>query len=141
MCSKYISFFFLSFFLFFYQNKLARILALVDNSFESNRNCIILGKLEYCFSKSSKSGQRKQDHQRMNVAPNPSIILGLQIFLDHISLRSIDQNILMTSPLLGHLDNFFLSFCFFCLFVSISMLYWSKVPMDGAHVTDICVIS
>ena len=132
MCSKYISFFFLSFFLFFYQNKLARILALVDNSFESNRNCIILGKLEYCFSKSSKSGQRKQDHQRMNVAPNLSIILGLQIFLDHISLNSIDQKILMTPPCplphhlpsLGHLD--ISSFClsvFLCLFVSISMLH------------------
>ena len=113
---------------FFYQNRLARILVLVDNSFESNRNCIILGKLEYCFSKSSKSGQRKQDHQRMNVAPNPSIILGLQIFLDHISLSSIDQNILMTPappcpiphhlPFLGRLDIssfclsvFFMSFC------------------------------
>ena len=57
MCSKYISFFFLSFFLFFYQNKLARILAPVDNLFESNSNCIILRKLEYCFFNGSKSGQ------------------------------------------------------------------------------------
>ena len=29
----------------------------------------------------------------------------------------------------------------FCLSVSISMLHLSKVPIDGAHVTDICCIS
>ena len=30
---------------------------------------------------------------------------------------------------------------FFCLSVSISLLHLSKVPIDGAHVTDICCIS
>ena len=38
----------------------------------------------------------EQDHLRMNVAPDQTIILGLQIFLDHRSLSSIDQKILMT---------------------------------------------
>ena len=38
----------------------------------------------------------KQDHLRMNVAPDQTIILGLEIFLDHRSLSSIDQQILMT---------------------------------------------
>ena len=38
----------------------------------------------------------KQDHLRMNVAPNQTIILGLQIFLNHRSLSSINQKILMT---------------------------------------------
>ena len=33
----------------------------------------------------------------MNVAPDQTIILGLEIFLDHRSLSSIDQEILMTS--------------------------------------------
>ena len=36
----------------------------------------------------------KQDHLRMNVARDRTIILGLQIFLDHRSLSSIDQNYL-----------------------------------------------
>ena len=35
----------------------------------------------------------------MNAAPDQTIILGLQIFLDHRSLSSIDQKILMTLPL------------------------------------------
>ena len=39
----------------------------------------------------------KQDHLRMNVAPNQTIILGLQIFLNHRSLSSINQKILITS--------------------------------------------
>ena len=94
--------------------------------------------------------KNKQDHVRMNVAPDQTIILGLQIFLDHRSLSSIDQKILMTPPcplphhlpFLGHLDiSFFCLSVFFCLFVSISMLHLSKVPIYGAHVTDICVIS
>ena len=42
--------------------------------------------------------KNKQDHVRMNVAPDQTIILGLQIFLDHRSLSSIDQKILMTLP-------------------------------------------
>ena len=33
----------------------------------------------------------KQDHLRMNIAPDQTIILGLQIFLDHRSYRTIDQ--------------------------------------------------
>ena len=33
----------------------------------------------------------KQDHIRMNVAPDQTIILGLQIYLDHRSLSSIDK--------------------------------------------------
>ena len=37
----------------------------------------------------------EQDHLRMNVAPDQTIILGLQIFLDHRSLSSIGQKILM----------------------------------------------
>ena len=37
----------------------------------------------------------KQDHLRMNVAPDQTIILGRQIFLDHRSLISIGQKILM----------------------------------------------
>ena len=40
----------------------------------------------------------KQDHLRMNVALDRTIILGLQIFLDQRSLSSIDQEILMTPP-------------------------------------------
>ena len=34
----------------------------------------------------------------MNVVPNQTIILGLQVFLDHRSLSSIDQKFLMTPP-------------------------------------------
>ena len=37
-------------------------------------------------------------YKRMNVAPDQTIILGLQIFLDHRSLSSIGQKILMTLP-------------------------------------------
>ena len=40
--------------------------------------------------------KRKQDHLRMNVAPDQTIILGLQIFSDHRSLSLINQKILMT---------------------------------------------
>ena len=39
---------------------------------------------------------KKQDHLRMNVAPDQIIILGVWIFLDHRSLSLIDQKILMT---------------------------------------------
>ena len=39
---------------------------------------------------------KKQDHLRMNIAPDQTIILGIQIFLDHRSLSLIDQKILMT---------------------------------------------
>ena len=38
---------------------------------------------------------KEQDHLMMNVARDQTIILGLQIFLDHRSLSSIDQKILM----------------------------------------------
>ena len=34
-------------------------------------------------------------HLRMNMAPDHTIILGLQIFVDHRSLSSIDQKILI----------------------------------------------
>ena len=45
----------------------------------------------------------KQDHLRMNVAPDQTIIFGQQIFLDHRPLSSIDQKILMTlAPLPPH---------------------------------------
>ena len=104
----------------------------------------------------------KHDHLRMNVAPDQTIVLGPQIVLDHRSLSSIDQKILMTPPphlpmspfliLVGHWRSssesysssfVLLSFSLsaFCLSVSISMLYLSKVPIDGAHVTDICCIT
>ena len=39
----------------------------------------------------SKSTNIEQDHLRMNLAPDRTIILGLQIFLDHRSLSSIYQ--------------------------------------------------
>ena len=39
---------------------------------------------------------KKQDHIRMNVAPDQIIILGVWIFLDHSSLSLIDQKILMS---------------------------------------------
>ena len=52
----------------------------------------------------------KQDHQRTNEAPDQTIILGLQIFLDHKPLSSINQKILMTPPLglrsLDHLSSY-----------------------------------
>ena len=38
----------------------------------------------------------KHDHPRMNVAPDQTIVLCQQIILDHRSLSSIDQKILMT---------------------------------------------
>ena len=38
---------------------------------------------------------KKQDQLRMNLAPDQTIILSLQIFLDHRSLSSIDQKILV----------------------------------------------
>ena len=40
---------------------------------------------------------KEQDHLMMNLAPDQTIILGLQIFLDHRSLSSIDQKNLMTT--------------------------------------------
>ena len=40
----------------------------------------------------------KQDHLRVNVAPDQTIILGLRIFLDHRSLSSIGRKILMILP-------------------------------------------
>ena len=40
----------------------------------------------------------KHDHPRMNVAPDQTIVLCQQIILDHRSLSSIDQKILMTPP-------------------------------------------
>ena len=53
---------------------------------------------------------KKQDHLRMNVAPDQTIILGLQIFLDHRSLSSIDQKILMDLDglriILDHLSSY-----------------------------------
>ena len=77
------------------------------------------------------------------------------------SLSSKDQKILMSPPIPGfsilvghwrssgrllshihHLLSYYLPvFQFFCLSVSISMLHLIKVPIDGAHVTDICCIS
>ena len=45
----------------------------------------------------------KQDHPRMDVARDQTIILGLKIFLDHRSLSSIDQKILMTPHLMHFL--------------------------------------
>ena len=41
---------------------------------------------------------KEQDHLRMNVAPDQTIIQGLQIFLDHRSSSSIGQKILMILP-------------------------------------------
>ena len=109
---------------------------------------------------------KKQDHPRMNVALDQTIFLGLQIFFNHRSLRSIYQKILMTPPPTPFFDLrrsleivwmssvsyssslVLLSFCLSvlvflscCHSVSISMLYLSKVPIDGVHVTDICYIS
>ena len=43
----------------------------------------------------SKKKKIKQDHLRRNVAPDQTIILVLQIFLDHRSLSPIDHKILM----------------------------------------------
>ena len=40
----------------------------------------------------------KQDHLRMNIAPDQTIILGRQIVLDHRSLSSIGQKILTILP-------------------------------------------
>ena len=86
----------------------------------------------------------KQDHLMMNVAPDQTIILSLQIFLDYRSLSSIDKKILMTPPDISrsfevvwmssesYSSSFVLSS--FCLSVSVSMLQLSKVPLDGAHV-------
>ena len=45
-----------------------------------------------------KPQKQKQDHLRMNVAPDRKIILGLQIVLDHRSLSSIGQRISMMMP-------------------------------------------
>ena len=46
-------------------------------------------------NKIAASGIQEQDRLRMNVAPDRTIILGLQIVLDQRSLSSIGQNILM----------------------------------------------
>ena len=98
----------------------------------------------------------------MKEALDQTIIKGLQIFLDHRSLSSMEQKILMTPPpppfpippfsiLVGHwrlsgcllspihhLLSYYLSVILsFSLSVSISMLHLTKVPTDGAHVTDI----
>ena len=35
------------------------------------------------YHKTRCSGPMKQDHLRMNIAPDQTIILGLQLFLDH----------------------------------------------------------
>ena len=40
----------------------------------------------------------EQDHLRMNVAPDQTIMLGQQIFLDHRLLSSIGQKIMMMVP-------------------------------------------
>ena len=48
-----------------------------------------------CFTMSIQT-KMKQDHLMMNVAPDQTIILSLQIFLDQRSLSSIDQKMLMT---------------------------------------------
>ena len=48
-------------------------------------------KIESKKSKPNTEQQQKQDHLRMNVAPDQTIILGLQILLDHRSLSSIDK--------------------------------------------------
>ena len=67
-----------------------------------------------CFKMSIQT-KMKQDHLMMNVAPDQTIILSLQIFLDYKSLSSIDKKILMIppSPPPPHLPLFhlFLSFC------------------------------
>ena len=72
------------------------------------------------------------------------------------SLSSKDQKILMSPPHPRFFDlsrslevvwmsseSYSSSFVLlsFCLSISISMLHISKVPIDGAHVTDICCIS
>ena len=63
----------------------------------------------------------KQDHLRMNVASDQTIILSLQIFLDHRSLSSIDQKILMTlpAPQIIHLKSY--------SFVSKSRIFIKKI--------------
>ena len=58
-------------------------------------------KLSICWTKASGGDnlmRTKTRSSRMNVATDQTIILGLQIFLDHRSLSSINQKILMTSP-------------------------------------------
>ena len=49
-------------------------------------------------NKIAASSIQEQDHLRMNVAPDRTIILGLQIVLDHRSLSSKGQKILMILP-------------------------------------------
>ena len=62
----------------------------------------------------------KQDHLMMNVAPDQTTILSLQIFLDYRSQSSIDKKILMTlpSPSPPH-PPFSISFCPFVIFLSV----------------------
>ena len=120
-------------------------------------------KLSICWTKASGGDnlmRTKTRSSRMNVATDQTIILGLQIFLDHRSLSSINQKILMTSPPnLPSPSSFDLSWSFevvwmssesysssfvllsFCVFVSISMLHLNKVLIVGVHVTNICCIS
>ena len=65
-------------------------------------------------------------------------ILGLQNFLDHRSFSSKDQIFWWFLSPIHHLLSFYLYV--FLFFVSVSMLHLSKVPIDGAHVANICCI-
>ena len=65
----------------------------------------------------------KKDHLRTNVAPDQTIILGLQIFLDHRSLSSIGQKILMIlPPVLAHRSS---SLLHISTVLGCSGLYWA----------------
>ena len=52
---------------------------------------IVVWEFERLIEERYAEVKRKQDHLRMNVAQDQTIILGLQIFLDHRSLSSIGQ--------------------------------------------------
>ena len=67
---------------------------------------------------------------RMNVAPNQTIILGLQIFLDHRSLSSIDQKILMTLNFQSLHHSAFLSFPLFKE-RKLSLSLWMFIISEG----------
>ena len=54
----------------------------------------------------------------MNVAPDQTIIVGLQIFLDHRLLSSIGQKIMMMVPPLPHFPLFYLYFRWYFLLKS-----------------------
>ena len=63
-------------------------------------------KLSICWTKASGGDnlmRTKTRSSRMNVATDQTIILGLQIFLDHRSSRTLDQKILM-HPVLKRQD-------------------------------------